>query len=127
MISLAVISGGLDLTTGLDLSQSSISYYDRMYIRTRDKLNAIERELDQDERFSDYQAFLEYVLKNTHRTYQAEGAILSYLNTILLPDGTIRHRFAVTEKINEIDFIKPVAVVQGEGGSIELRLLGILE
>lgn len=127
MLSLAILSGGLGLALEGNLSNSSISYHDRMYIRGKDQLKAIEAVLNLDPRFPDCDAFLTYVLKNPHMMYQANGVILSYVDTITLPGGQTRHRFQSTEKISSVEFPKPVKVRARADGSIELQLQGILE
>lgn len=117
--------GGLSLLTGLNLSLNAISYFDRQFQRGEAQLKGLEEKLQQDPRFPDHDSFIRYIKAYPKTLFLFEGATLSFLNSITLPQGAVRYRFNLSETLNGRLYVRPVMAVASPDGSLELKLEGI--
>lgn len=108
-----------------NLSEHSISWFDRKFIQSRAELKKIEDLVNLDPRFPDFVRFKAHLAISPNFQVVDGPWTLSYLSTVADPLGGIRVRFSLNETVGGMPFPRPVTAEGAEDGRTVLRLNGI--
>lgn len=112
----------LNLTGKADYARSSISAYDRDFIRAKDRLTFIEGKIKAGE-MPTYEALRNHCLKVRNEVYLAPGITLRYLD--IRREPMERLLFQLIEDVFGWTYVSPCEAIPDEAGDYKLHLRGI--